>query len=351
MSTVPSGFGSPPLQTAPVDDLSFEVREPDQTTAKAIIGRSPGQLAWLRLRRDRVGMVSVVIVLMFIFIALIAPLIEKIYGLGPTVNSAEGLDTTGVPLGYLGGLDFTSNNPTGHVHILGLMPQTGWDLFMQLVYGARTSLGIAFSASILAVAIGIVFGVVAGYFGGWVDAIINWFVDFMLAFPFVLLAIAVIPVVNTLIADASGDVSPTKRVLTIVIIFSVFGWMYTARLVRGQVLSLREREYVDAARAAGAGGTHIMFRQILPNLWAPILVTFSLALPATVTGEAALSFLNIGVIQPTPDFGRMINDSIRWIQSDPMYTLVPGIAIFVLVLAFNLFGDSLRDSLDPKSSR
>jgi peptide/nickel transport system permease protein len=346
-----TAIGGPSTIQGPIDDLAFEVHEPDPTGTKEIAGRSPGQLAWIRLRRDRLGVISFFIVIFFMVIAILAPLIEKIYGLGPTENSAEALDNTGVPLGYLGGIDFSSNNPTGHMHILGLMPQTGWDLFMQLVYGARTSLGIAFSASIAAVIIGIVFGVVAGYFGGWVDAVLSWFVDYMLAFPFVLLAIAVIPVVNTLIADKTGDVSPTKRIFTIIVIFSAFGWMYTARLVRGQVLSLREREYVEAARAAGAGGTHIMFRQILPNLWAPILVTFSLALPATITGEAALSFLNIGVIQPTPDFGRMINDSIKWIQADPLYTIIPGLAIFVLVLTFNLFGDSLRDALDPKSSR
>jgi len=117
------------------------------------------------------------------------------------------------------------------------------------------------------------------------------------------------------------------------------------------VISLREREYVDAARAAGAGRGHIMFKQILPNLWAPILVTFSLALPATVTAEAALSFLGIGVQQPTPDWGRMINHSISFMQSDWVYLVIPGLSIWALVLSFNLFGDSLRDALDPKSSR
>jgi peptide/nickel transport system permease protein len=316
-----------------------------------ILGRSPGRLALNRLVRDRVGMVSGAIVAFFILVAVMAPLIEKLYGLGPTVNAPQGLDRSGLPIGGHGGIDFTSNNPTGHAHILGLMPQTGWDLFMQLVYGSRTSLGIAFTSAIAATVIGIVFGVVAGYLGGWADAAISWFIDYMMAFPFILLAIAAIPVVNTLIADQYGDVSATKRVITIVIIFSLFGWMSTARLVRGEVLSLRERDYVDAARAAGASGAHIMFREILPNLWGPILVTFSLSVPATITGEAALSFLNIGVIQPTPDFGRMINDSIKWLPADPLYTLIPGFAIFALVLTFNLFGDSLRDALDPRSVR
>jgi peptide/nickel transport system permease protein len=131
----------------------------------------------------------------------------------------------------------------------------------------------------------------------------------------------------------------------------VFGWMSTARLVRGQVLSLREREFVDAARAAGAGTWHIVFRQLLPNLWAPILVTFSLAVPQYVTAEAALSFLGIGVTEPVPDWGRMIFQSTSFVSADPFYTFFPGFALFGLVLAFNLFGDSLRDALDPRSAR
>ena len=319
--------------------------------AKLFIGRSPGQLAWLRLKRDKTATTSGFIVLLFIVIAVAAPLIELLYGYGPQDFNSHLLDTTSLPLGYLGGVTFSTDNPSNHIHILGVVPQTGQDLFILLVYGARTSLGIAFSAAVMSVLLGIIFGVVAGYFGGWVDAIISWFIDYMLAFPFLLFAIAVIPVVNTLISDATGDVSPMKRILTIIIVFAVFTWMGTARLVRGQVLSLREREYVEAARAAGAGGAHIMFRQILPNLWAAVLVSFSLAMPATVTAEAALSFLNIGVLFPTPDWGRMVNESIPWMRADPVYTFVPGFLILVLVLAFNLFGDALRDALVPKSVR
>jgi peptide/nickel transport system permease protein len=284
-------------------------------------------------------------------VGILAPLIEAIYGYGPNVFNSRLLTTEGTPTGYAGGIDFTSENASNHAHILGVQPGTGRDIFMQLVYGARTSLIIAFTASTLAVLIGIMFGVVAAFFGGWVDGAISWFIDFMLSFPFLLFALAVIPVINSRIGDELGEVTPVKRVITLIMIFAFFGWMSTARLVRGQVLSLREREYVEAARAAGAGSAHIMFRQILPNLWAPILVTFSLFVPATVTAEAALSFLNIGVIEPTPDWGRMVGDSIKWLQSVPTYTLFPGLSIFILVLTFNLFGDSLRDALDPKSLR
>ncbi|MGE5826965.1 MAG: ABC transporter permease [Micromonosporaceae bacterium] len=360
--TDPALRGEPVLDvpaTPPSGDVLVAVGDEAEPAApvtgpippKQFIGRSPGQLAWLRLRRDRTASTSAVVVMFFILIALAAPLIQVLYGYSPTQFNSKLLDTTSLPLGYLGGLTFSTDNASNHIHILGVEPQTGRDIFILLVYGARTSLGIAFSAAVISLVVGVLLGVVAAYFGGWVDAVISWVIDFMLAFPFLLFAIAVIPVINTLIDDETGDVSPMKRILTIIVVFSAFSWMGTARLVRGQVLSLREREYVEAARAAGAGGSHIMFRQILPNLWAPILVTFSLAVPALVTAEAALSFLNIGVIEPTPDWGRMINNSIQWMRADPMYTFVPGFLIFVLVLSFNLFGDALRDALDPKSLR
>jgi len=146
------------------------------------------------------------------------------------------------------------------------------------------------------------------------------------------------------------DVPSAFRIAVLIAVFAAFGWTSTARLVRGQVMSLREREFVDAARACGAGLGHVLFRQLLPNIWAPILISFSLAVPSYVTGEAALSFLGIGIVEPTPDFGRMIFDSIPYLQTDAAYVFFPGITIFALVLAFNLFGDALRDALDPKSS-
>ncbi|WP_018351575.1 ABC transporter permease [Longispora albida] len=325
--------------------------EPKAENKAALVGRSPGQLAWMRFKRDRVGVVSMWISVTFLIVAIAAPLIEMVYGQSATTLNSNLLNDDSRPLGVLGGITFSTDNPSNNIHILGVEPRTGRDIFMQLVYGARTSLGIAVTASLISLAIGVVMGLVAAYRGGWVDSFINWFTDFMLAFPFVLFAFAAIPIVNTWLADDKGEVSPFSRVITIIVVFSVFGWMGTARLVRGQVLSLREREYIEAARAAGAGTGHILFRQLLPNLWAPILVTLSLGVPATVTGEAALSFLNIGVTEPTPDWGRMVNESVAWYQVEPMYMLIPGVALFLLVLSFNLFGDALRDALDPKSTK
>jgi peptide/nickel transport system permease protein len=312
--------------------------------AREIVGRSPGQLAWMRLKRDKVALVSAVVLLGFAFVAVFADVISKVYGVSKDDTFPDQIDSLGVPLGYLGGIS--------REHWFGLEPQIGRDVFIQLIYGARTSLGIAVTAAVLSTGVGIVLGTVSGFLGGWVDTSISWIVDLFLAFPFIIFALAAIPIINTLITGSVQEQpSVSSRIAVLIGVLVVFGWMSTARLVRGQVLSMREREFVDAARAAGAGTAHMVFRQLLPNLWAPILVTFSLAVPQYVTIEAALSFLNIGVTEPVPDWGRMIFDSINWIQADPMYTFFPGMAIFLLVLAFNLFGDSLRDALDPKSGR
>ncbi|HEY3503528.1 MAG TPA: ABC transporter permease [Actinocatenispora sp.] len=325
---------------APLGEPGEEVAAPSGT---AIIGRSPGQLAWIRLKRDRVALVSGIVLLIMFVLAIAAPLISKLYGSNATDQHSDLLDTSGYPLGYLGGISGS--------HWLGLEPQLGRDVLMQLIYGMRTSLVIAFVSAIITVAVGIIIGIIAGYAGGIVDSVLNWIIDLVLAFPFFIFCLAAIPVVTDAVYGSRGDVSALFRVGLIIAVFACFSWTYPARLVRGQVLSLREREFVEAARAAGAGMGHILFRQLLPNIWAPILVVFSLNVPSFITGEAALSFLNIGVVEPTPDLGRMINNGTSFLQTDPFYTMVSGATILILVLAFNLFGDSVRDALDPKSSR
>jgi peptide/nickel transport system permease protein len=231
------------------------------------------------------------------------------------------------------------------------MPNFPKDIFINVVYGLRTSLSIAFVSAVVTIVVGIVMGIVAGYAGGKVDAVLSWIIDVTLAFPFFVFCLAAVPLVTARFYTPRDEVSPLFRAGLLILIFTAFNWTYTARLVRGQVLSMREREFVEAARAAGAGVGHILFRQLLPNLWAPILVVFSLNVPQFITAEAALSFLNIGMVEPTPDLGRMIFAGSRVIRSDPAYAMFPGTVLFVLVLAFNLFGDSVRDALDPKSSR
>lgn len=311
--------------------------------AKEIVGRSPGQLAWLRLKRDRVGTISGGALIFFVLLAAAAPLVSRLYGKGPLERFTELLDRNGNPLGYLGGM-----SPD---HWLGVQPGQGRDIFIQIVYGMRTSLMVAFVAAVVTIALGILIGIVAGYLGGKVDAAVTWFVDLTMAFPFYIFCFALIPIVDAQFYGPGDEESAWFRPALLVIVFAMFNWTYTARLVRGQVFSLREREFVEAARASGAGLGHVLFRQLLPNLWAPILVVFSLNVPSLITAEAALSFLGIGVREPTPDLGRLISDSVPYVRDDPAFTLAGGITLFLLVLAFNLFGDALRDALDPKSTR
>ncbi|MEO3922926.1 ABC transporter permease [Micromonosporaceae bacterium B7E4] len=322
-------------------------KSPDGSLSKPVeadgfVGRSPGQLAWRRLRRDRVALVSGGVLVFFVLLAAAAPLVARLYGKGPEERFPERLDRNGFPLGYAG---------VSGEHWFGIQPGIGRDIFIQVVYGLRTSLMIAFTAAVLTIALGVVIGIVAGYVGGWVDAVITWIIDLALAFPFYIFCFAFVPLAVNQFYGPRDEVASWFRPALLVLIFVLFNWTISARLVRGQVLSLREREFVEAARASGAGLGHILFRQLLPNLWAPILVTFSLNVPALITAEAALSFLGIGVLEPTPDLGRLINDSVRYIRDVPSFTIVGGTTLFLLVLAFNLFGDSLRDALDPKSSR
>ncbi|MDI1463105.1 ABC transporter permease [Catellatospora sp. KI3] len=317
--------------------------EPAAPVAPEVAGRSPSRLAWARLKKDRVAVVSAAVIVLMLVIALGAPLIEWAYGIGPYDDFKARLDRFGMPLGYAGGIDGD--------HWFGVEPHLGRDIFIRLVYGMRTSLLIATAAATLTSVIGVLVGLAAGFLGRWVDAILGWVMDFALAMPFMVFALAVVPTVALRFYGPRDDIPPLFRGVVLVGIFAVFGWTGTARLVRGQVISLREREFIEAARAAGAGLGHMLFKQLLPNLWAPILISFSLALPSYVTAEAALSFLDVGMVEPVPDFGRMINKSINYLQSDPAYVFFPGITIFVMVLAFNLFGDALRDALDPRSSR
>jgi peptide/nickel transport system permease protein len=332
------------VSLSPVDDVQpvgvFEVATSDGSAE--VVGRSPWQLAWRRLRRDRVGVGSGIALLVLAVLALASPLIALVYGIGPQQQFQDQLNAYGNPLGYLGGM-------SGQ-HWFGLEPGLGRDIFIRLLYGIRTSLFVAFAAALVTTTLGVILGVVAGYLGGWVDAVISWITDFALALPFLVFALAVIPTIRLRFFGPRDAVPTWFDILVIIGIFAFFGWTSTARLVRGQVISLREREFIDAARAMGSSTRRILWREILPNVWAPILVTFSLQIPQYITGEAALSFLGVGIVEPTPDLGRMIYAGLNDIDIDFPYFFIPGFTLFVLVLAFNLFGDAIRDALDPRSA-
>jgi peptide/nickel transport system permease protein/oligopeptide transport system permease protein len=207
---------------------------------------------------------------------------------------------------------------------------------------------IAFLATALAVAIGVFFGIISGYFGGWVDAAIARTMDVFLAFPLLVFALALVGVIPQTAWGLTGN---SLRLAVLIFIIGFFSWPYMGRIVRGQTLSLREREFVDAARSLGARGPYILFRELLPNLVGPILVYSTLLIPTNILFEAALSYLGVGLIPPTPSWGEMLSDAVTngYYYIDPMYIIIPGLAIFITVMAFNLLGDGLRDALDPRS--
>jgi ABC-type dipeptide/oligopeptide/nickel transport system permease subunit len=304
-----------------------------------ITGRSLGEIAWMRLKRDKVALGGGVVVLLLILVAVFAPLVVSLLGHPPNEFHEDLIDPDlSVPTGAFGGA-------SSHF-LFGLEPQNGRDLFSRVVYGSRISLLIAFLATMLSVVIGIVLGVVAGYFGGWIDSLIGRLMDIFLAFPLIVFAIALAGVIPSTAFGLSGD---ALKVSVLVFIIGFFSWPYIGRIIRGQTLSLREREFVDAARSLGAGSGYILFKELLPNLVAPILVYSTLLIPTNILFEAALAYLGVGVQPPTATWGGMLSDATRWYQTDPWFLLPSGLAIFVTVLAFNLFGDGLRDALDPRT--
>jgi peptide/nickel transport system permease protein len=304
---------------------------------KAIQGRSLGQIAWMRLRRDKVAMTGGAIVVFLVLVAIIGPLFTQ----NPDIYHPSLINPTfSRPNGPFGGISLA--------HPFGVEPQTGRDMLARIVVGARYSLLIGFLATALAVVIGVLMGIIGGYFGGWVDAVIARMMDVFLAFPLLVFAIALVGVIPGSAFGLSGN---TLRVTLLVFIIGFFAWPYMGRIIRGQTLSLREREFVDAARSLGARGPYILVRELLPNLVGPILVYSTLLIPTNILFEAALDYLGVGIIPPTPSWGQMLSSAVSngFYYVDPMYMIIPGMAIFVTVMAFNLFGDGLRDALDPRS--
>ncbi|GGO48427.1 peptide ABC transporter permease [Streptomyces daqingensis] len=332
--------------TAPLHDTSAETAPVDpalggDSTGKAIEGRSLGRIAWNRLKRDKLALTGGIVVLLLIAVAVLAPLIVSVLGHPPDKHHEDLVDPLfQTPKGALGGISAD--------HLLGVEPGNGRDLFSRIVYGARVSLLVGFLSAMVAVVVGTVMGALAGYFGGWLDAAISRVMDMLLAFPQLLFIISLISVVPNSMFGLTGT---GVRLTVMILVIGFFGWPYIGRIVRGQTLSLREREYVEAARSLGAGRRYILFKELLPNLIAPITVYTTLMIPTNILTEAALSFLGVGVKPPTASWGQMLSQATRYYEADPMFMVVPGVAIFITVLSFNLFGDGVRDALDPKGTR
>ena len=386
-----------------LQDTGGTITDEAAETPQEIAARSPVQLFWRRLRQDKVALVALTIIVVLILVAILAPLVVKIFGAHPPNQQNSGaLD------------EFGSAAAPGHGYLFGT-DALGRDVFSRTVYGARVSLEVAFIATGLIVGIGATLGMIAGYYRGAVDTLLSRSMDVVLAFPVLLLALGLgaacslkgclsadsvgrdlliagavvmlIPVALTALSQARGRagfkavagpdwilrLAPGGIILVLGFVFSVIisssttliepglpvvifvitlaGWPYMARIIRGQVLSLREKEFVEAARSLGASDSRIIFRHILPNLVAPIIVYTTLLIPTNILFEAALSFLGVGVQPPTASWGAMIADAIEIFDTAWWYMTFPGVALLLTVLAFNLVGDGLQDALNPRTGR
>jgi peptide/nickel transport system permease protein len=309
-----------------------------------IPARSPWELFWRRFREDRLALAALGFIVLIILVAIFAPVVVDIFGApGPDERDTAALDP----------LFATPTGPSSE-HIFGV-DQLGRDVFSRTVYGARVSLIVAFAATFLATVAGIIAGLLAGYFRGWIDTLISRSVDVLLAIPYLLLATGLAAACTLGQTSGGGGggclgglIKPGLGVVIFVISFT--SWTYMARIVRGQTLSLREKEFVEASRSVGASNSRIIFRELLPNLTAPIIVYASILIPQVILYEAALSFLGVGVTDQ-PSWGQMIAAATPIFSDAWWYMLFPGLALLFTVLAFNLVGDAMQDALNPRSKR
>ena len=304
-----------------------------ELVAGDVAARSPRQLFWRRFRQDRVAMVSAGVIVLLILIAIFAPLLIKLLGLpGPNAQDPNATDAFGSPLGP------TSGHPFG-------VDALGRDVASRVIYGSRVSLEVGIIGTAVATAIGTVIGLLAGYYRGWVDTLFSRIVEVFLAFPVLVLGLGIGAACGVR-GCAGGLIQP--GIGTVLFIIAIASFTYIARIARGQVLSLREKEFVEAARSLGASNRRILFREILPNITAPLIVYSSLLIPTNILLEAALSYLGVGIRPPTSSWGQMISDATPIFNTAWWYMVFPGVALLLTVLAFNLVGDGLLDALNPR---
>jgi ABC-type dipeptide/oligopeptide/nickel transport system permease subunit len=315
------------MSMEPEPATAIMLEEPPVATArKAIQGRSPWRLAWERLKKDRAAKISAGTIVVIVLCAVFAPVIAHLVGHGPNEQFINtGLDVNGNPV------------PPSSTFFFGTDSQ-GRDLFIRVLYGAQISLMVGVLATMVSLAIGVVFGLMAGYLGGLVDSLIARLIDVVLSIPFLVIAISVAYISH-------------PGFWLVIFVVGVLGFTYPARIVRGQVISIKEKEYVEAARALGAGPMRIMFIDLLPNVVAQVIVYGSLLIPLAIVSEASLSFLGVGIQPPTADWGAMIDDASGYYTAGFWwYLLFPALALLITTLAFNILGDSVRDALDPRGA-
>ncbi len=321
---------------------------PDANRDKEIAGKSPTQIALRRLRKDKVAAVCSVLLLLLVLIAIFGPFLVRSAGLywdikdpnAPT--QSEVLDFDGYPKVGPPFHPFTWDHP------LGVAPRVGYDNLAYLVNGLRTSLVVALVASVVSTLVGLALGLMAGFSRGWADRLISFVTDLFLALPFLLMMLALAPIVVSRFPNP--DTLKWAQLGALMSVLILFSWMGLTRLIRGQVLSLREREFIMAAEVIGVPTRQILFKELLPNLIAPIVVSISLGLPAFVAFEAGLSFLGLG-LTGIPSLGKMVSDATPFYADYGIYLWMPVGVITVLTLSLNLLGDSIRDAFDPRTRR
>ncbi|HEX6024584.1 MAG TPA: ABC transporter permease [Solirubrobacter sp.] len=301
-----------------------------------VAARSPLQLFWRRFRRDKVSMAAAAFIVLLILMAILATPIRNLVGApDPNATSTDALDIFGLPTG-----------PSSE-HLFGV-DEIGRDVFSRVLSGAQVSLIVAFIGTGLSVTIGVTLGMIAGYYRGWVDTLIARTIDILLAFPVLLLGLGLASACSTKEGCLGGLLQPGLPVVLAIIVIA--NWPYVARIIRGQVLSLREKEFVEASLSLGASNRRIIFREILPNLVAPIIVYTTLFIPANILLEAALSFLGVGV-QDRATWGGMLSQAAGTFDTAWWFMVFPGMALLLTVLAFNLVGDGMQDALNPKGAQ
>lgn len=314
-----------------------------ENDAVEVAQRTPKQIAWNRFKKNRVGVYSAYASFFFIAAGFLAPIITRLVGVN-NKNRYEGtLNEFGMPKGAWGGISLA--------HPLGIEPGTGRDVFALALYGSRTSFIVAIIATVSSIGIGMLIGIATGYFKGKVDSIVGRFADFLLSFPGTFMIIALsLPMVQRV--EATGLAHENSARLVVLVIFLVFfGWTGFYRLIRSQAMSMRERDFVMASQAMGASSWRIITKELLPNLWPTAIVFVSLSLPGYIAAEATFSYLGVGVQAPESTFGLILSDAVSYWRDDPAYLLIPSFILILIVLSLNLFGDAIRDALDPKANR
>src|SRR5437588_4095828 len=325
---------------------------------QVIRARGYWEQVWIRFRRDRVAIAGGLFIIFTVLVAFVgAPIAAHFLGHGPDdLFTSSAVDSRGVPVGPM---TWISSAPypgaVGHfprtLLILGSDGGTGRDEFLRLLYGARVSLEVAVGAMIFGMTVGVTLGTIAGYFGGWVDTIVSRLTEIVMAFPVLLFAIALAATIGDRINNVTFGGVLGKGVVTLVLVIGFFSWFYPARIVRAQVLSLREKEFVEAARMVGASDLRIIRSHLLPHLVAPIIVYSTLVLAQNIIFEAGLSFLGVGIQLPTASWGNLLSSAPQYYTAQPWLMLWPGLAVLLTTLSFNLLGDGLRDAFDPRSAR